>query len=133
MNKKRVARNLMFAQATGFGLLILCLWMDEVFDLPHLLFGAPATPINWIESIFETVLALMLGSCTTLFSWQLVQHIKYLEGFLPVCSICKRIRVESSWIPIEDFISHRSEAVFSHGVCPECEQKYYPELFTKDQ
>lgn len=132
MNRKRVTRNLMLAQAVGFGLLIVCLWTDELLDLPHILFGAQATPVNWRESLFETVLVLLLGSCTGFFSWQLLQHIKCLEGFLPVCSICKKIRVENTWVPMEDFISDRSEAVFSHGVCPECERQHYAELFADD-
>lgn len=133
MTKKAITRNVMFAELVGFGVLILLLWADEVFDLPHLLFGAAATPINWIESIFETSLALILCICTTFSSWKLLQRIRYLEGFLPVCSICKKIRLNNKWIPIEDYISRRSEAVFSHGLCPECGKKHYPEIFTEGE
>ncbi len=64
----------------------------------------------------------------------LSQIIK-LEGILPICSNCKKIRLESadpknqdSWIQIESYISNRTEAQFSHGICPECMKKLYPEL-----
>jgi hypothetical protein len=129
VTKKGLARKLIFAELIGFAIVIFILWANEVFDFPHLLFGAKATPINWIESIFETALIIVLCGCTSFFTWRLLERIKYLEGFLPVCSFCKRIRVSDDWIPIEDFISKRSEAVFSHGLCPDCAEKHYPELF----
>ncbi len=129
MTKKGIARKLILAELIGFTIVILILWANEVFDFPHFFFGAKATPINWVESIFETALIIVLCACTTFFTWRLLERIKYLEGFLPVCSFCKSIRVNEDWIPIEDFISKRSEAVFSHGLCPECAEKHYPELF----
>jgi sigma-B regulation protein RsbU (phosphoserine phosphatase) len=64
-----------------------------------------------------------------------LSHIKKLEGFLPICSACKRVRLEGadpssqdSWIPIESYLSHRTEATFSHGMCPECMKKFYPDF-----
>jgi hypothetical protein len=129
VTKKGLAKKLILAELIGFAIIIFILWANEIFDFPHFFFGAKATPINWVESIFETVLIIVLCGCTTFFTWRLLKRIKYLEGFLPVCSFCKRIRVKEDWIPIEDFISKRSEAVFSHGLCPECAEKNYPELF----
>jgi hypothetical protein len=131
VTKKAIARRLIFYEIVGFSVTVLMLWANEILDLPHVLFGVKATPINWSESLFETLLVLTLGVCTTFFTWRLLQHIKYLEGFLPVCSFCKRIRLGEDWIPIEDFISKHSEAVFSHGLCPECAAKHYPEIFSE--
>ncbi|MFH0726611.1 MAG: hypothetical protein V2B19_09735 [Pseudomonadota bacterium] len=61
-------------------------------------------------------------------------HIVKLEGILPICSSCKSIRLEGaaqanqdSWIPIERYISNRTEARFSHSICPKCYKKLYPE------
>jgi hypothetical protein len=54
-------------------------------------------------------------------------HVKVLEGLLPICSFCKSIRGDSGeWEPLETFISRRTEAEFSHGVCPSCVSKHYP-------
>jgi phosphoserine phosphatase RsbU/P len=48
-------------------------------------------------------------------------RIRQLEGILPLCSYCKRIREgERAWQPLESFISRRSKAKFSHDICPDC-------------
>lgn len=53
--------------------------------------------------------------------------IKVLSGFLPTCSFCKKIRNDKGeWEQMEVFIRDRSEAQFSHGICPECMAKRYP-------
>jgi sigma-B regulation protein RsbU (phosphoserine phosphatase) len=49
------------------------------------------------------------------------QELQRLEGLLPICSYCKRIRDESGhWDPLEVYIEKRSEAQFSHGICSDC-------------
>jgi DNA-binding response OmpR family regulator len=60
----------------------------------------------------------------------LQDRVKRLEGVLPTCMYCKKIRDErSSWVNIEQYISQRTEASFSHGVCPHCYEKLVkPEL-----
>jgi len=57
-------------------------------------------------------------------------EMRQLEGLLPICSYCKKIRDEHDlWMPIEGYISTRTEAKFSHGACPSCIEKYVnPEL-----
>jgi DNA-binding response OmpR family regulator len=52
-------------------------------------------------------------------------HVHRLEGLLPICSYCKRIEEQGKdWQPIEQYVSTRSEAQFSHGICPDCYQKH---------
>lgn len=60
----------------------------------------------------------------------LQDRVKRLEGVLPTCMYCKKIRDESSrWVNIEQYITQRTEASFSHGVCPTCyENVVRPEL-----
>lgn len=49
-----------------------------------------------------------------------------LGGVLPICSNCKKIRDDvGKWVPIEVFIRDRSEAEFSHSICPECREILY--------
>ncbi|MBU4261888.1 MAG: PAS domain-containing protein [Proteobacteria bacterium] len=53
-----------------------------------------------------------------------------LSGFLPICSHCKNIRDnDGQWIQIEAYISKHSEAVFTHGICPECIKMFHPEQY----
>jgi CheY-like chemotaxis protein len=62
-----------------------------------------------------------------------LDEVKTLSGLLPICASCKRIRNEEdgSWQPIEDYIANHSDADFSHGICPECANRLYPELYQK--
>jgi PAS domain-containing protein len=54
--------------------------------------------------------------------------IKTLHGLLPICAHCKKIRDDKgSWNHLEKYVAERTEAVFSHGICPECAKKHYPE------
>ena len=62
-------------------------------------------------------------------------HIRKLEGILPICSYCKKIRIEGAeprvqenWVRMERYIEERTEAQFSHGICPECMKKYLQHL-----
>ena len=60
------------------------------------------------------------------FERSLEKRVKVLEGLVPICSFCKNIRNESGeWERLERYISRRSEAEFSHGVCPSCAEKHY--------
>ncbi|HCZ12839.1 MAG TPA: histidine kinase [Nitrospiraceae bacterium] len=61
-----------------------------------------------------------------------LSEVKTLSGMLPICSSCKKIRSdEGYWQQIEVYISERSEAEFSHSICPECAKKLYPEYYNK--
>ncbi|HNX49916.1 MAG TPA: hypothetical protein PKL08_07120 [Thermoanaerobaculaceae bacterium] len=54
-------------------------------------------------------------------------EVKTLSGLLPICSGCKRIRDDSgSWIQMEVYVRDRSNAEFTHGLCPDCLPKYFP-------
>jgi PAS domain S-box-containing protein len=58
-------------------------------------------------------------------------EIKQLRGFLPICSYCKKIRNDRNyWEQIESYISNHSNALFSHGICPECKDKVMAEYET---
>jgi hypothetical protein len=54
--------------------------------------------------------------------------VKTLSGFLPICMSCKKIRNDKGyWEQVEVYIRDHSEAEFSHGICPECMKKLYPD------
>ena len=61
-----------------------------------------------------------------------LKEVKTLSGFLPICASCKKIRDDKGyWNQIEAYISEHSEAEFSHGICPECAQKIYPDIYVE--
>ena len=60
------------------------------------------------------------------------EEIKVLRGLLPICSFCKRIHDDHGyWKNLEAYIAAHSHADFSHGLCPDCGLRHYPEAFTK--
>lgn len=57
-------------------------------------------------------------------------RVKTLSGLLPICAACKKIRDDSGyWNRIEDYICKHSEAEFTHGLCPECAKRLYPDFY----
>lgn len=63
---------------------------------------------------------------------QAMAEIKRLSGLLPICASCKKIKdPQGQWQPIEEYIHAHSEAEFSHGICPECARRLYPDFVKK--
>jgi PAS domain S-box-containing protein len=57
-----------------------------------------------------------------------LSEVRTLEGLLPICMHCKRIRDEQGeWTAVESYVRARTEAEFSHGICPSCFVRHYPE------
>jgi sensor c-di-GMP phosphodiesterase-like protein len=57
---------------------------------------------------------------------QTLKHVKRLQGILPICAKCKKIRDEKGyWNQIESYIKDHSEADFSHSICSECAEELY--------
>jgi hypothetical protein len=64
---------------------------------------------------------------------QSLADVKQLQGILPICSSCKKIRDDAGyWHQVDVYISRHTEADFSHGLCEECARKLYPELYQKE-
>lgn len=62
------------------------------------------------------------------------REIKTLTGLIPICASCKNIRDDKGyWNRIETYISSRTQAQFSHGLCPDCMKKLYPKIYEKRQ
>lgn len=58
--------------------------------------------------------------------------VKLLEGILPICCYCKKIRDENNqWYMIEGYVTNHSEAKFTHTFCPECVKDHYPDCLSE--
>ncbi|MFC1512875.1 DUF3365 domain-containing protein [Thermodesulfobacteriota bacterium] len=66
-----------------------------------------------------------------------LKKVQILSGMLPICASCKKIRDDKGyWNQLETYIGKHSDATFSHGICPDCAKRLYPENFldpTTDQ
>jgi DNA-binding response OmpR family regulator len=58
---------------------------------------------------------------------QAMQHVKTLQGLLPICMYCKKIRDDSdSWHRVESYIERHTEAMFTHSLCSDCREEHFP-------
>ncbi len=63
-----------------------------------------------------------------------LSKVKLLSGMLPICASCKKIRDDKGyWLQIESYLRDHSEAVFTHGLCPDCADKLFPGYDKKDK
>jgi hypothetical protein len=98
---------------------------------------------------YSFILVVMIGFVFGLYRWRVwqllarekmlkanvkeaVAKIKVLNGLIPICASCKKIRDDKGyWDQLEGYIQSHSEAKFSHGVCPECAEKLYGDFYKK--
>ncbi|HAJ27221.1 MAG TPA: hypothetical protein DCG53_08270 [Syntrophus sp. (in: bacteria)] len=65
---------------------------------------------------------------------QSLDEVRTLRGIVPICANCKKIRDDKGyWNQVEKYVSERTDAEFSHGICPDCAKKLYPEFFGEKQ
>lgn len=109
-----------------------------VLPLAHALFAA----LSWSQTASLTVLFAMTvlrsAAVIAVALWlarlsdherELRRHVQTLEGLLPICAFCKRIRNPSGeWERLESYIAKRSQAQFSHSFCAACWSTHYSEL-----
>jgi hypothetical protein len=90
---------------------------------------------NIINALDRVVVLAVVGIIASRLSHSvrlLQREVKVLEGLIPICANCKKIRDEQQeWQPLEKYIIERSDAKFSHGVCPECLKTLYPDYRAK--
>jgi len=91
-------------------------------------------PSSWLLEAIDTgtdILVLLALVWMVEYVARQRQEINVLEGMLPTCGFCKRIRDDSGrWLQMEQYISQRSEARFSHTFCPDCGRRHYGDLVT---
>jgi PAS domain S-box-containing protein len=62
------------------------------------------------------------------------EEIQTLSGLLPICAWCQKLRDdEGYWKSVEQYIGERTKAEFTHGVCPECQRKYFSKINNKNK
>ncbi len=93
--------------------------LDQL-DLRKEIEKCPAMAIELLRTLSQRIRAIE------------VTVIDTLGALLPICANCKRIReTDDVWTNIEEYISHHSDTEFSHGICPECLKKLYPQIAAK--
>ena len=73
-----IARRVSLYEATAILFIICIIWVDEILDIPYVLLGGPATPINWRESLFESVIILIIGAVIIRHTHRLLMRVGQL-------------------------------------------------------
>lgn len=126
IRKNYFARKIILYEIASFLGVVCVIWLDEILDMPHVFWGAQPTPINWSESLFESLTIVLLGTFIINLSIRLFRRMRHLEGILPMCASCKKIRDSKGyWRQVEAYIEEFSDASFSHSLCADCSDKLY--------
>ncbi len=121
-------KNVLFIEGAGFFFAMGLIWIDERFDLPHLLFNTQKTPYNIPEAIMELVIIGILGVVVLILTHYTMMRIRYLRDFYRICAACKKVFINGKWVSIEEFLHIHGEVDLSHGLCDGCLQKSLDEI-----
>lgn len=93
--------------------------------------------IAYDEATSLAALIVYLFICYILFSYEINRgkyksKIQKLEGLLPICSYCKKIRDDkNTWHSIDSYLTRKADMDFTHGICPDCMKANYPEYYQR--
>jgi len=123
---KRPLEYVAFWQFLGFSFLLCLIWADEVLDFPALFYGELPGDIGWIRACVLSAGVIIVGFVTIAHTY--IQQHHMLKGMITVCSYCHNVHIhEQVWAQMEEFVSERTRAEFTHGVCPACYAKLLKE------
>ena len=95
--------------------------------LPWIIAVAVALAVIIVIAVRNIVLNRRLGKQKGVLERQL-EEIRTLQGLIPICYMCKKVKDDKGyWETVEKYVSKHSGAQFTHGICPACLEKYYPE------
>lgn len=125
----RLALAYALAVALPFTRLLFFVDWETSFFLTHGLVNASIRAfVLLFVAYFMNKVSMMFKYRQELENLKLRERVERLEGLLPICAHCKNIRnADGEYEMIESYIAKHSDVVFSHGVCPECLRKFYPE------
>ena len=111
-----------FWQFMTFIMLILLVWVNEVRDMPALLFNTEPQDVNIVRGCLLTA-AVLIAAIVAIGNTYLQQK-RVLNSMISVCSSCNKVRVnQNQWKQMEEYISDNSLLTFTHGLCPDCMEK----------
>ena len=133
--KKTPLRILAVTQSLVLVVLMFLTLGNEIIDIPQYVFDD--VPTLYSQRIGEMSIELSIFIAVAIIQVivfrKLYTRIRVLEGFLLICANCKKIKNhDEEWEQIEHYVTERSHARFSHGICPDCAKKHYGEYFTEE-
>jgi hypothetical protein len=113
-------KKVLMHQSIGFVAIIALSWVNESLNLRSLILGDHPYISDFRESTLEMlfVLAIWLIVCGS--TRRILARVNHLEGFMRVCSWCRKIGSDGHWVPLEEYMATNFHTPTSHGICEEC-------------
>lgn len=107
-------------QSAGFLAIMALTWLNELIALPSLIFGNQSFILNYRESALKMLLILTVWFLVSNSTRRIFERMRYLEGFMRICSWCHHINYKEEWITLEEFLKKGFDTPTTHGICPAC-------------
>jgi hypothetical protein len=120
MEKKSQFSKVVMYQNLGFLSVILICYLNELLQLPSLIFSDHPFAFVYRRSTLELLLFLAVWLLVSRSTHRLMKRLRQLEDFLRVCAWCRRIDFKGEWMPLEDFMEQGFDTPTTHGICPDC-------------
>ena len=120
--KTRLGRILIYQSAGFIAIAVLC-WIDEMTNLRSLILGDHPYISDFRESTLEMLFVFAVWFIVAAHSRRLMLRVNHIEGFLRVCSWCRRVGKENRWVQFEEFLARRFDTQATHSICEDCLQK----------
>lgn len=115
----RLTRILLY-QHFGFLAIITICWLNELLKLPSLIFSNHPFTFVFRKSTLDMLLVLAIWLLVSGVTRRMLERLQYLEGFLRMCSWCRRMHYHGQWMPLEEFMRQSFDTPTTHGICPDC-------------
>jgi hypothetical protein len=133
MKKNLPLTRILLCQHFGFLAIIMICWLNELLNLPSLIFSDHPFAFFFRKSTLDMLLVLAVWLLVSGFTRRLLNRVRYLEGFLRVCSWCRRIDYHGEWMPLEDFMQQGFDTPTTHGICKQCLRRQKEAIERKKQ
>jgi hypothetical protein len=120
MEMKSQFSKVVLYQNLGFLAVIVICYLNELLQLPSLIFSNHPFAFVYRRSTLELLLFLAVWLLVSRSTYRLMKRLRQLEDFLRVCAWCRRIDFKGEWMPLEEFMEQGFDTPTTHGICPDC-------------
>jgi hypothetical protein len=118
-NSPQLTRIVLYQNLGFLSIVILC-FLDELIQLPSLIFSDHPFAFLFRRSTLNFLFTLAIWFVVSSSTRRIMQHVHYLEKFLRVCAWCRRINYQGEWMRLEEFMQQGFDTPTTHGICTEC-------------
>ncbi len=123
MKKNSHLAKVVLYQNLGFLAVIVLCFLDELLQLPALIFSGHPFVFVYRRPTLEMLLFLAVWLLVASSTRRLLTRVKHLERFMRMCAWCRRIDYKGQWMPLEDFLQEGFDTPTTHGICHDCLEK----------